>query len=103
MEGLVVRFDLRDGEAAVAFDALVARTLPLIEAEEPGTLQYAVHAVEGEPLARVFYELYADADAFAAHETSPHTRTMLDAFGGLLDREPRVEHFATAAGKHLPA
>lgn len=102
MQGLVVRFDLRDEGSAAAFDVLVTRTLPLITSKEPGTLQYAVHAVVGEPLARVFYELYRDADAFAAHEASPHTRAMLDAFGGLLATAPRVEHFASVAGKHLP-
>src|SRR5690242_9253396 len=54
--GLVVRFRLRDPEAAAGFDALVARTLPEIGRREPGTLAYLVHSVPGEPLARVFYE-----------------------------------------------
>lgn len=103
MTGLVVRFDLRDGTAAAAFDDLVVRTLPLIVEQEPGTLQYAVHTVADEPLARVFYELYADAAAFAAHEASPHTRAMLDAFGPLLAREPRVEHFTASQGKNIPS
>lgn len=102
VQGLVVRFDLRDEGAAAEFDALVGRTLPAIVAEEPGTLQYAVHAVADEPLARVFYEVYADAEAFAAHEAAPHTRAMLDAFEPLLDRTPRVEHFPAVAGKGLP-
>lgn len=103
MQGLVVRFDVRDEDAAAEFDALVTRTLPLIVDEEPGTLQYSVHHVDGEPLARVFYELYADTQAFAAHEASPHTRAMLDAFGALLAGEPRVEHFSSSAGKNLPS
>ncbi|QMU75684.1 antibiotic biosynthesis monooxygenase [Streptacidiphilus sp. PB12-B1b] len=71
--GLVVRFALRDAEAAAGFDALVARTLPEIGAHEPGTLVYTVHAVPGEPLLRIFYELYADRRAFDAHEAQPHT------------------------------
>ncbi|CAL9398735.1 putative quinol monooxygenase [Streptomyces sp. enrichment culture] len=58
--GLVVRFTLRDQHAAEAFDALCARTLDGIRASEPGTLAYVVHRPEGEPLVRVFYELYAD-------------------------------------------
>lgn len=102
MQGLVVRFDLVDEAAAAAFDALVAQTLPQITDREPGTLQYAVHTVRDEPLARVFYELYADAAAFAAHEAALHTSRMLEAFGPLLSAAPRVEHFASAAGKHLP-
>ncbi len=103
MQGLVVRFDLRDEGAAEEFDSLVARTLPLIQEREPGTLQYAVHRVETEPLARVFYELYADARAFAVHEAAPHVRSMLDAFVALLSSEPRVEHFSSSAGKNLPS
>lgn len=79
--GLVVTFRLRSEEAATAFDALVARTLTGIRASEPGTLVYASHAVEGEPLVRVFYELYADRAAFDAHEEQPYTVAFLAARG----------------------
>ncbi|MEU1750316.1 putative quinol monooxygenase [Micromonospora arida] len=72
MFALVVRFDLKDEESAKAFDALVAETGIEIRAREPGTLIYATHSVEGEPLARVFYECYADREAFEAHEVQPH-------------------------------
>ncbi|WP_130509620.1 putative quinol monooxygenase [Krasilnikovia cinnamomea] len=75
--GLIVRFRLRDQEAAEHFDALVARTLPEIARHEPGTLAYVVHSVPDEPLLRVFYELYADRAAFDAHEKQPHTRRFL--------------------------
>jgi len=60
-----------------AFDALVARTLEGIRAHEPGTLVYVSHAVADEPLHRIFYELYADRAAFAAHEQQPHVRVFL--------------------------
>lgn len=71
--GLVVRFELRDAEAAFAFDKLVAQTAEDIKKHEPGTLVYVVHSVPDEPNVRVFYELYADRAAFDAHETQPHT------------------------------
>ncbi|CAK7288650.1 Quinol monooxygenase YgiN [Streptomyces misionensis JCM 4497] len=73
---LTVRFTTRDADAAERFDALVERTLEGIR-NEPGTLVYVVHIPEGEPLVRVFYELYADRDAFEAHEAQPHTKRML--------------------------
>ncbi|MFI9772447.1 putative quinol monooxygenase [Streptomyces sp. NPDC052415] len=73
---LIVRFTTRDADAAQAFDALVARTLEGIR-NEPGTLVYVSHIPQGEPLVRVFYELYADEAAFQAHEDQPHTREML--------------------------
>lgn len=73
---LTVRFTTRDADAAQRFDALVERTLEGIR-NEPGTLVYVVHKPEDEPLVRVFYELYADRDAFEAHEAQPHTKHML--------------------------
>ncbi|ARX81812.1 MULTISPECIES: putative quinol monooxygenase [Streptomyces] len=75
--GLVVRFTLRDEQAATAFDALCVNTLKGIKASEPGTLTYVTHIPEDEPLVRVFYELYADRAAFDAHETQPHTKHFL--------------------------
>lgn len=77
MFGLVVRFDLLDEDAAEGFDRLVSETVPQIEASEPGTLVYAVHTVNDAPLSRVFYELYADREAFEVHESQEHTKRFL--------------------------
>ena len=51
--------------------------MPQIRQHEPGTLVYAVHTVEGQPLQRIFYELYRDRAAFDAHEQQEHTRRFL--------------------------
>lgn len=75
---LTVRFTLRDAAAAQQFDDLVARTAEGIRTEA-GTLVYAVHVPVDEPLVRVFYELYADRDAFQAHEEQAHTKRFLAA------------------------
>ncbi|WP_432537619.1 putative quinol monooxygenase [Kineococcus arenarius] len=77
MFAIAVRFDLPDEASARAFDDLVARTVPGILAEEPGTVVYVPHRVDGEPLARLFYEQYADRDAHAAHEARPQTAEFL--------------------------
>src|SRR5690606_5693902 len=77
MFGLMVRFTCKDEDAAAKFDELVARTGERIRAEEPGTLIYTVHRVEGRPLERIFYELYRDKDAFEAHESQDYIRTFL--------------------------
>ncbi|WP_250033875.1 putative quinol monooxygenase [Paractinoplanes maris] len=74
MFALVVRFDCRDPAAAVRFDELTAEVVREIADKEPGTLTYATHAVEQEPLARVFYEVYRDREAFEAHESAEHIR-----------------------------
>jgi quinol monooxygenase YgiN len=75
--GLMVRFTCKNEHSATAFDALVARTGEHIRANEPDTLVYAVHRVEGRPLERIFYELYRSAAAFASHESQDHIRRFL--------------------------
>ncbi|MEU2462524.1 putative quinol monooxygenase [Streptomyces sp. NPDC012473] len=80
---LTVRFALRDASAAQQFDELLAVTIGGIRAE-PGTLAYIVHTPVGEPLVRVFYELYTDRGAFEAHEEQAHTKRFLAAREALL-------------------
>jgi len=77
MFGLFVRFTCKDEASAQAYDRLVAETIEAIKTDEPGTLVYASHLVEGQPLQRIFYELYQDRAAFEAHEASPATRRYL--------------------------
>jgi quinol monooxygenase YgiN len=77
MFGLCVRFRCRDDDSAAGFDRLVAETVPEIRKREAGTIVYAVNAVEGQPLKRIFYELYRDRAAFDAHEEQPHIRRFL--------------------------
>ncbi|MFI8083694.1 putative quinol monooxygenase [Kitasatospora sp. NPDC086009] len=83
--GLVVRFVARDAAAAHAFDELAGEALEGIRSEEPGTLVYVNHAVPEEPHVRVFYELYADREAFEAHERQPHVRRFLAERGQYLE------------------
>jgi quinol monooxygenase YgiN len=74
MFALVVRFDCRDQAAVASFDELTAEVVQRITEKEPGTLIYATHSVEGAPLARIFYEVYRDRDAFQAHEAADHVQ-----------------------------
>jgi quinol monooxygenase YgiN len=65
---------------------------------EPGTLIYVVHRVDGAPLSRVFYELYASRDAHGQHESAEH---MKHAFAEL-DQDvesARVEFLDAPRGK----
>jgi quinol monooxygenase YgiN len=59
-------------------------TIEAIRRHEPGTLVYASHRVDGQPLQRIFYELYRDRSAFDAHEQTEHTRQFLAAREELL-------------------
>lgn len=101
MFGLVVRFDLVDEDAAVAFDTLVAWTGESIREREPGTLLYAVNKVQDAPLSRVFYEVYADKNAFEAHEQTPHVKRFLSEREQYI-AETRVEFLTPSGGKNLP-
>jgi quinol monooxygenase YgiN len=103
MFALVVRFDIRDQDAAVQFDALTAEAVRQITEKEPGTLVYATHTIEREPLSRVFYEVYADRAAFQAHEDAEHVKAFHAAKNPLLVGEHRVEFLALGAAKGLPA
>ncbi|MGW5386925.1 putative quinol monooxygenase [Nocardia sp. NPDC003963] len=102
MFALVVRFDLKDAEAAEGFDRLVTETAEGIAEHEPGTLVYATHTVEDAPLSRVFYEVYRDRDAFEEHERQPHTRRFLDKRPDYV-ADFRVEFLTPAAAKGLPS
>jgi quinol monooxygenase YgiN len=101
MFALVVRFDIRDEQAARQFDELTAEAVAQIAVKEPGTLVYATHSIEGEPLARVFYEVYADRDAFQAHEDADHVKDFHARKNPLLVGEPRVEFLTPGAAKGL--
>ena len=91
MFSLVVRFDVRDAAAAARFDVLTAEVVEMITAQEPGTLVYATHRVAGDPLGRVFYEVYADEAAFGVHEEAAHVVRFHTLKAPLLQSEPRVE------------
>jgi quinol monooxygenase YgiN len=97
MFALVVRFELSDGHED-AFDRLVVETLGRIEAEEPGTLAYLVHAVEESPQSRILYELYKDPEAFETHEHSSHTERFLSEREQHLRHDPLVWRLSTHAG-----
>ena len=61
------------GTPGQAYDRLVTETIEAIKTSEPGTLAYASHLMDGQPLQRIFYELYRDKAAFNADGASPHT------------------------------
>jgi quinol monooxygenase YgiN len=98
MFGLFVRFTCKDEAAAAAYDQLVVETIEAIKANEPGTLVYASHLVDRQPLQRIFYELYQDKAAFEAHEAATHTRRYLDERGQYL-ASTEVDWLTLQAGK----
>ena len=57
---------------ADALAALLVEQAGVIRKTEPGCIVYRVHRSTSDPDAFLFYEIYADDAAFAAHRASPH-------------------------------
>jgi quinol monooxygenase YgiN len=72
---LTARLTAAEGKAE-EMEAALRRMIPEVRAQEPGVLQYALHAVEGQPGVFLFYEQYADDAAFAAHRTTEHMKAL---------------------------
>ena len=102
MFSIVVRFESPDDDAAALFDQLTGQVLPGIRDHDPGTLLYLTHTVEDAPLSRVFYEVYRNHDAHAAHEARPEVAAFLQRV-----RENtsslRVEFLLPDGSAYLPA
>ena len=73
MFSLVVQMEVRP-ELREEFLAGIAANAEASVRDEPGCLRFDVSSVEGDEHRFVLYELYADAEAFAAHKASPHFR-----------------------------
>lgn len=54
-----------------------------VQANEAGTITYACNRVQAEPGEFVFFERYADMNAFHAHSSSPR---LAELFGHLKDK-----------------
>jgi quinol monooxygenase YgiN len=74
-----------------------------IRDEEPGTLLYLCHRVQGEPHTRVFYEVCADRAGFEAHERQTYVRAFLDQREAFMAGPVRVEFMDPVDGKGWPA
>ncbi|MEU4824068.1 antibiotic biosynthesis monooxygenase [Actinomadura sp. NPDC023710] len=74
--GQITVYTLLDGRED-AFDRLAADLVKAALATEPETLIFACHEVVGAPTQRIFYQLFRDEAAFAAHRRQPHLQRFL--------------------------
>ena len=68
---LVVQMEVRPGRREEFLAGMAANAQASVR-DEPGCLRFDVCSVQGDEHRFLLYELYADADAFAAHKASPH-------------------------------
>jgi (4S)-4-hydroxy-5-phosphonooxypentane-2,3-dione isomerase len=78
-----------------AADKMVAH----VKANEPGTLTYLLNRSTSDPTKFVFYEVYADQAAFAAHGGSEPMQQFFGAVGTLLDGRPDIHMYEELGGK----
>ena len=71
MFSLMVQVEVRSGRRE-EFLAAIALNAESSVRDEPGCLRFDVCSVDSDENRFVLYELYADADAFAAHKAAPH-------------------------------
>ncbi|MEX5718247.1 putative quinol monooxygenase [Geodermatophilus maliterrae] len=71
MFSLVVQMTVRPGRREQFLAGMAANAEASVR-DEPGCLRFDVCSVEGDENRFLLYELYTDADAFAAHKASPH-------------------------------
>jgi (4S)-4-hydroxy-5-phosphonooxypentane-2,3-dione isomerase len=71
MFSLVVQMQVRPGRRAEFLAGMAANAEASVR-DEPGCLRFDVCSVAADENRFVLYELYTDADAFAAHKAAPH-------------------------------
>ncbi len=71
MFSLVVQMEVRPGRREEFLAGMAANAEASVR-DEPGCLRFDVCSVADDPHRFVLYELYTDAEAFAAHKASPH-------------------------------
>ncbi|WP_344950226.1 putative quinol monooxygenase [Actinomadura miaoliensis] len=74
--GQITVYTLLDGREE-AFDRLADELVQAAIAAEPDTVIFACHEVVGAPTQRIFYQLFRDEAAFAAHRGQAHLRRFM--------------------------
>jgi quinol monooxygenase YgiN len=97
----LLRVECRDDKAAAEFDSLTARVFQQVRDHEPCTLVFAGHVVEGQPLTRVFYEVYRDQAGANVHARAEPLR-QLRARQSSLVAGVQIEQLILDQAKGLP-
>jgi quinol monooxygenase YgiN len=96
----LLRVECRNNAAAAEFDTLTAKVFQQVSDHEPGTLVFASHGVEGQPLTRVFYEIYRDQAGANIHARSEPLRELLARQNSLV-AGVQIEHLILDQAKGL--
>ena len=86
-------------DKASVFEEEARKMVAHVQANEPGTRRYVCHRSTADPTVYVFYELYDDQAAFAAHGGSAAMQAFFGAMKGVLDGRPDIAMYEEIAGK----
>ncbi|MBM4411219.1 MAG: antibiotic biosynthesis monooxygenase [Chloroflexi bacterium] len=75
MINITAKLTAKEGKAD-EMQAALQQLITQVQANEPGVMQYAMHSVEGQPGVFLFYEQYADDEAFALHRGTEHMKAL---------------------------
>lgn len=82
-----------------AFQQAAEKMIAHVKANEAGTLMYVLNRSTSDATKFVFYEVYADQAAFAAHGGSEPMQQFFGAVGTLLDGRPEIHIYEELGGK----
>ena len=80
-------------------EAAFRKQIDFVTREEPKTLLYRMHRARKDPSTFLFYEKYADAEAFDRHGKSSAIQELFRTLTPLLDGAPRIEIYEELGGK----
>jgi quinol monooxygenase YgiN len=98
MMTVVATLKVKAGNEAT-FQQAAEKMIAHVKANEPGTLTYILNRSTSDPTEFLFYEVYADQGAFAAHGGSEPMQQFFGAVGTLLAGRPEIKMFEELGGK----
>lgn len=98
MNTIIARIKIKDGKEDEALAALT-KMAEGVRAKEPGTLAYMIHRSANDPSEIVFFELYSDDAAAAAHSQGESMKEFQSGFADLFDvSQVKIERLERVGG-----
>lgn len=93
---VVAEIKAKLGQAAAmekALEEMVAKV-----DKEAGTLVYTLHRSQKDPSVFMFYEKYADMEAFALHGKTPYFKELMKTTAPMMDGAPQIDTYDEVVG-----
>ena len=98
MVTVIAKLKLKAGSEA-AFESAARELIAYVKESEAGTLSYVLHRSTADPTEYVYYEVYSDPAALAAHGGSEPMAKFFGAIGGLMAGRPEITMYEEIAAK----